>query len=64
MRVNGQAPLLLAFFSILESVVPSEVTISIVFSLADILSAKYLAEIAYTENKWSVAAKYPLFSLP
>jgi hypothetical protein len=55
--------LLLAFFSILESVVPSEVAISMVFSLADILSAKYLTEIARTD-KWSVAAKYAPPVLP
>jgi len=63
--LTPQAPLLLAFFSIVESILPSpDFAISLVFSLADILSAYYLTYLSDNSNplKWrdgSIAAKYP-----
>jgi hypothetical protein len=50
---------LLAFFSILGSLTPSfEFTVSVIFSLADILSARMLTTISSDkEEKWRIAAK-------
>jgi hypothetical protein len=47
-------------FSVLGTLVPSqELAISVVFSLTDILSARFLTMISSDENeKWRIAAKY------
>ena len=58
---NLQAPLLLVVFSILRRIVPSasELTISLVFALADILSAWFLTMLVVDEKeKWKIAASY------
>jgi GPI-anchor transamidase subunit U len=55
----------LALFSALESLLPSpELTISLVFSLADILSAHFLSTITSDKDeRWKIAAKYHLYHL-
>jgi hypothetical protein len=55
-----QAPLLLAFLSLTTSLIPSpELAISAIFSLMDLLAARFLTMISSEEHeRWRIAAKY------